>query len=133
MESTEERYTATKKAAILSVLVHSKANFPSGDPLAPHLLVAAELERVEQRLTGRLQSREPLLNEIGRYLIGAGGKRVRPAVVLMMFRACGGEDPTDIITLPLPSSSFIPLPSCMTTLLMGEQNAGERILHITAL
>lgn len=83
----------------MSVFVHSQANFSSLSPLAPHLLVAAELQRVEQTLAARLQSREPLLNEIGHYLIGAGGKRVRPAVVLMMFRACGGEDPIDIIDI----------------------------------
>jgi len=66
---------------------------------APHLLVAAELEQVEQRLKSLLHSRESLLNEIGHYLIDAGGKRVRPAVVLLVFRACGGEDPRDIIDI----------------------------------
>ena len=66
---------------------------------APHLLVTAELEQVERRLRGLLHSREPLLNEIGHYLIDAGGKRVRPAVVLLVFRACGGEDPPDIIDI----------------------------------
>jgi len=44
-----------------------------------------------------LHSREPLLNEIGHYLISAGGKRVRPVVTLLIFRACGGGEATDII------------------------------------
>ncbi|MBI3300727.1 MAG: polyprenyl synthetase family protein [Deltaproteobacteria bacterium] len=79
--------------------MHSKAKLSSAVPLAPHLLVAAELQRVEQRLSVRLQSREPLLNEIGHYLISAGGKRVRPAVALLVFRACGGEDTADIIDI----------------------------------
>ena len=65
--------------------------------LEPQLLVAAELEQVERRLTSILKSREPLLNEIGHYLIGAGGKRVRPAVVLLVFRACGGQNLADMI------------------------------------
>ncbi len=65
----------------------------------PHQLVSEELVLVERQLAARLQSREPLLDEIGRYLIGAGGKRVRPAVVLLMFRACGGADPTDIVDI----------------------------------
>jgi octaprenyl-diphosphate synthase len=84
---------------ILSSSVRSKANLSSAVPLAPHLLVAAELERVEQRLAGLLLSREPLLNEIGHYLISAGGKRVRPAVALLVFRACGGVDAADIIDI----------------------------------
>lgn len=63
----------------------------------PALLVARELARVEQRLTEVLRSREPLLTEISDYLIGSGGKRVRPAVMLLAFRACGGEDLTDIV------------------------------------
>lgn len=65
----------------------------------PHLLMAAELEHVERRLSSLLHSREPLLNEISQYLIEAGGKRVRPAVVLLMFRACGGENITDIVDI----------------------------------
>ncbi|MBI3756630.1 MAG: polyprenyl synthetase family protein [Deltaproteobacteria bacterium] len=77
--------------------MHSKANLSSAVPLAPHLLVTEELQHVEQQLVARIQSREPLLNEIGQYLINAGGKRARPAVVLLMFRACGGTDPTDIV------------------------------------
>jgi len=71
---------------------------PSVAP-TPHLLMAAELEHVERRLSSLLHSREPLLNEISQHLIGAGGKRVRPAVVLLMFRACGGEDITDIVDI----------------------------------
>jgi octaprenyl-diphosphate synthase len=66
---------------------------------APHLLVITELEQVEQRLSTLLYSREPLLNEIGRYLIDAGGKRARPAVALLVFRACGGGDATDMIDI----------------------------------
>lgn len=66
---------------------------------APHLLVAAELELVENKLSSLIQSREPLLNEIANYLVKAGGKRVRPAVAILVFRACGGKDPKDIIDI----------------------------------
>jgi len=48
---------------------------------------------VEERIDALLQSREPLLTEIASYLLHAGGKRVRPAVTLLVFRACGGQDP----------------------------------------
>ena len=66
---------------------------------APHLLVAAELELVEKKLVSQIQSREPLLNKIAHYLVSAGGKRVRPAVAILVFRACGGENPQDIIDI----------------------------------
>lgn len=75
------------------------ANFFSPDVSAPHLLVADELERVEKTLTYQIQSREPLLREISDYLVSAGGKRARPAVALLVFRACGGVDPSDIIDI----------------------------------
>ncbi len=63
----------------------------------PTALVAEELELVERRLAELLRSREASLTDIASYLIGAGGKRVRPAVTLLVFRACGGDDVADIV------------------------------------
>lgn len=54
--------------------------------------VAPELDRVEARLRAALTSREALLTEISNYLVSSGGKRVRPAVTLLVYRACGGSD-----------------------------------------
>lgn len=48
-----------------------------------------DLGRVERRLRVELTSREPRLEEIAWHLVGAGGKRVRPLVVLLAFRAAG--------------------------------------------
>jgi len=59
---------------------------------APILSVSQELELVEERLSTLIRSREPQLTEISDYLIDSGGKRVRPAVTLLAFRATGGED-----------------------------------------
>jgi octaprenyl-diphosphate synthase len=56
------------------------------------------LQQVEVRLGELLRSREPLLTDISSYLVDAGGKRVRPAVTLLTYRACGGGgDFTDIV------------------------------------
>jgi octaprenyl-diphosphate synthase len=44
-----------------------------------------------------LASREPRMTEIADHLIGAGGKRVRPTVTLLAFRACGGETIADAV------------------------------------
>ncbi|HVM96445.1 MAG TPA: polyprenyl synthetase family protein, partial [Candidatus Acidoferrales bacterium] len=59
--------------------------------------IADALELVEARLARQVQSREPLLTDISSYLIGSGGKRVRPAVTILVFRACGGRELADIV------------------------------------
>jgi geranylgeranyl pyrophosphate synthase len=59
--------------------------------------VAEELARVEDRLRELVRSRETRLSEVAFELIGSGGKRVRPALALLAFRAAGGDDPTDPI------------------------------------
>jgi octaprenyl-diphosphate synthase len=66
-------------------------------PPAPAVLVARELELVEERIATLLRSREPRLTDISTYLINSGGKRVRPAVTLLLFRACGGDELPDIV------------------------------------
>jgi len=67
--------------------------YPNGE------LVAAEMIAVERKIQETIRSRESRLTEIALYLIGAGGKRVRPLVAMTMFRACGGEDPHDMVDL----------------------------------
>jgi octaprenyl-diphosphate synthase len=62
-------------------------------------LLAADMAAVERKIHETLRSREPRLAEIGLYLIGGGGKRIRPLVAMAVFRACGGEDPRDMIDL----------------------------------
>lgn len=64
---------------------------------APPEGLADVLERVEARLAERLQSREPLLGDIATYLVDSGGKRVRPTVTILVFRACGGRAVEDIV------------------------------------
>jgi octaprenyl-diphosphate synthase len=61
--------------------------------------MAAALELVEARLAEQIQSREGLLTGISTYLIGSGGKRVRPAVTMLVFRACGGRTLDDIVDI----------------------------------
>ena len=64
------------------------------EPIPP---LADALERVEARLAGLMRSREPLLTDISTYLIDSGGKRVRPAITVLIFRACGGRGMDDIV------------------------------------
>jgi octaprenyl-diphosphate synthase len=55
--------------------------------------VVEDLARVEARLDEELGSREERLTTIVRHLVGAGGKRVRPTVVLLVHHAAA--DTTD--------------------------------------
>jgi len=62
-------------------------------------LLAEDLAHVERRINEALVSREGRLSEIADYLINAGGKRIRPAVSLLVFRACGGRNIRDMVDL----------------------------------
>jgi octaprenyl-diphosphate synthase len=52
-------------------------------------LVADDLHRVDQVVVARLASDVVLINEIARYIVAGGGKRMRPLAVLLAARACG--------------------------------------------
>ena len=51
--------------------------------------IRGDLEAVEQEFVRHIQSRVTLIPEIGKYIQTSGGKRVRPAVLLMTSRLCG--------------------------------------------
>jgi octaprenyl-diphosphate synthase len=51
--------------------------------------VREELGRVEREFARHLESRVEIIPEMGRYIQMSGGKRVRPAVLLMAARLCG--------------------------------------------
>ena len=61
--------------------------------------VREELVEVENRIRESIRSDEPLLTEIASYVIEGGGKRLRPTVALLAFKAAGGKDPTQMIDL----------------------------------
>jgi len=52
-------------------------------------LIRDDLEAVDNLIVRRLQSDVVLINQLGHYIVGGGGKRVRPMVVLLAARACG--------------------------------------------
>jgi octaprenyl-diphosphate synthase len=51
--------------------------------------VRADLEAVEREYARQVQSQVHVIPEIGAYIQASGGKRVRPAVLLMAARLCG--------------------------------------------
>ena len=64
-------------------------------PLAPATLeairapIAADLEQVDAVIMERLSSGVSLIRTIGTYIVGSGGKRLRPALVLLAANAFG--------------------------------------------
>lgn len=51
--------------------------------------VREQLERVEREFVHQIESRVELIPEMGRYIQSSGGKRIRPAVLLMAARLAG--------------------------------------------
>jgi len=51
--------------------------------------VRADLEQVEKEFARHVESRVALIPEMGRYIQNSGGKRVRPALLLMAARLAG--------------------------------------------
>jgi len=52
-------------------------------------LIADDMHEVDKVIAVRLQSSVSLIGEIARYIISAGGKRLRPALLLLMSGALG--------------------------------------------
>lgn len=52
-------------------------------------LVEGDLRQVDAVIRNRLASDVVLVNQIAEYIVGSGGKRLRPLLVVMVARACG--------------------------------------------
>jgi len=65
-------------------------------PQEIYRLVAPELALVEEELRGYTRSDIHPISEIGEYLLNAGGKRIRPALLLLTAKMLGTASPTVI-------------------------------------
>jgi octaprenyl-diphosphate synthase len=52
-------------------------------------IIGEDLKLVEQQFRKDLQSDVPLIRKVGEYVLSSGGKRVRPALLLLAARLCG--------------------------------------------
>ena len=55
-------------------------------------LVTDDLQAVDRVIRNRLASDVLLVNQVAEYIVGSGGKRLRPLVVVVAARACGSKD-----------------------------------------
>ncbi|PLW81147.1 octaprenyl diphosphate synthase [Kineobactrum sediminis] len=58
--------------------------------------VAGEIEQVNQLIIEQLQSNVPMVENVGHYIVDAGGKRLRPLLALLTGAALGGCRPAHI-------------------------------------
>ena len=54
-------------------------------------LVTEDLESVDAVIRARLKSAVPLVDQVAEHIIRGGGKRLRPLLVVLAGRACGGR------------------------------------------
>jgi len=57
------------------------------------LAIGAELRAVEEAIGTQIDSTVPLIHEMGEFIAGAGGKRLRPILLLMAARLAGYRGP----------------------------------------
>ena len=57
--------------------------------------IADDLDQVNQLIISQLYSDVPLVEEIGQYIVAAGGKRMRPILVLLAAQALGYKGELD--------------------------------------
>ncbi len=58
----------------------------------PDLGLEADIRRVEECIEENIQSDERLLTEIATYVIESGGKRLRPAMILLAYKSVGATE-----------------------------------------
>ena len=73
----------------MSLLTSQVAPPASNNPLA---IIANEMREVDIVIAQKLQSSVPLVAEVSRYIIAAGGKRLRPALLLLSCGALGSQN-----------------------------------------
>jgi octaprenyl-diphosphate synthase len=54
-------------------------------------LIEADMQAVDEVIRSRLHSDVVLIRQVAEYIIGSGGKRLRPALLVLAARACGYE------------------------------------------
>lgn len=61
--------------------------------------ITKELAAVEEEIFRELHSSNAELNDMCNYVVSAGGKRIRPAICILSYLACGGKDVSKAISL----------------------------------
>lgn len=95
-----------------------------------HTCISRELEAVEELMMRDLESENPELTEMCQYVVSSGGKRIRPALCIMAYRASGGTD----VSLPVKIGAAFEIIHSATLIHddindQGEVRRGRKTLH----
>lgn len=95
-----------------------------------HSCISRELEEVEDLMMRDLESENPELTEMCQYVISSGGKRIRPALCILAYRAVGGTD----MSLPVKIGAAFEIIHSATLIHddindQGEVRRGRKTLH----
>ncbi len=71
------------------VIIPPQESTPADDINAVFALCAEQMTGVNQLIRDSLESEVVLIRQIGEYITGSGGKRLRPMLVLLAAHACG--------------------------------------------
>jgi geranylgeranyl pyrophosphate synthase len=63
------------------------------------MITTDELKLVEEALARALESNVDLLSTASAYIVRSGGKRLRPQIALLAYKACGGRDISQAVPL----------------------------------
>lgn len=66
---------------------------PSPSASAPLDIIQPDMHQVDRVINERLTSEVPLVKEVAQYIISAGGKRLRPTLLLLVAGALGNRHP----------------------------------------
>ena len=67
-------------------------NIPESMDVPWYSSISGDLEKVERLMIDTVRSKNRELTEICNYVLGSNGKRIRPSIFLLSYRACGGKD-----------------------------------------
>ena len=74
---------------VVSKPLTTSSSLPSSPPHAAGVFMAEEMRQVDAVIQQRLASKVALIDQIAQYIISAGGKRMRPLLVLLFSGALG--------------------------------------------
>jgi octaprenyl-diphosphate synthase len=86
------RWLSAPRALFLSTSERLFLSANSSSTAAALALIAGEMRSMDEVIGRRLDSDVPLVSQVSQYIIAAGGKRLRPALLLLMCGALGYRD-----------------------------------------
>ena len=85
LEPSEPSWPKPRQTCILTTAAHPTTHWLD--------LIELDMQRVDQVIGERLSTEVPLVREVAQYIISAGGKRLRPALLLLFAGALDCQSP----------------------------------------